>query len=70
MTRVRAYRERAAKYRHLSVVGTTAELRSHYLGLAEIMDRLAEEHLTLAVLPGPGPRTFGQAPFHRVSQRP
>lgn len=57
MSKVEEYRARADEFRYLSIKGQSADIRTHYLRLAEMWDRMAEQRLTLEVLPGPNLRS-------------
>jgi hypothetical protein len=49
MKKTEEYRQRATDCRELSQKAPTADIRQHYLDLAIMWDRLAEERLTFFV---------------------
>jgi len=49
MDKVRELRERAGECRTLAVTAPTAEIREHYLQLANVWDQLADERLAFFV---------------------
>ena len=53
MRRAEDYRQRALEHRLMSTHASSPDLRQHYRDLAEMLDRMADEWLTLEVLPGP-----------------